>query len=178
MSFFNLPLLAFLKNGQQTPVSKDTVTPANSTPLPVEITGASGDVAINAANLNIEVQTSGFGPYPDSMQLTDGTDTLAVNGDGSLSAKTSGQSVGGWVTELSINPSTWTALPAHAGRNGLGIQNRSGQEIKINYDNSVVGYVGIVVPNNGERYYDLSAAVPVYVKSASSSCTINVEELA
>ena len=88
MSFFNLPIFSFLRNGQQVAVNKDTVTPANSTPLPVEITNATGDVAINAANLNIEVQLSAVGANADSVRIGDGTDTLAINADGSINVLT------------------------------------------------------------------------------------------
>lgn len=77
-------MFAFLRNGQQVVVSKDTVTPANSTPLPVELMGATGEVAINAANLNIEVRTSAYGANPDSVRVSDGTDELAINPDGSI----------------------------------------------------------------------------------------------
>lgn len=181
--FFNLPLLAFIKNGIQTAVSKDTVTPANSTPLPVEITSANGDVAINAANLNLEVQTTGFGPYPDSMQITDGVDTLAINADGSTNVvghlEASGQSIAGRVTDVTINNLTWTALPATplANRNALVIQNRSGQLIKLNYSSGVSGFTGVAVDHHGERSYDMGASIILYAKSETSSCIVTVEEI-
>lgn len=86
MSFFNIPTLSFFKDNVQVPVRKDTINPANSAPLPVELTGVNGDVAVNAANLNIEVQTSGFGSNPDSVRITDGVNTLSINSDGSVSS--------------------------------------------------------------------------------------------
>lgn len=181
MGFSNFPLLSFIKNKIQTPVSLDTVTPANSEPLPVLITGANGSVNINAGNLSLEVQTSGFGPFPDSMQITDGTDTLAINPDGSINTDTTagGQAGVGRVTLVTINNTGWTALPATplANRNAFCIQNRSGQEIKINYTNTDPGYVGMTIDFHGERNYDIGPAIIMYAKSISSSCVVNVEEI-
>ncbi len=92
----------------------------------------------------------------------------------------SGLKIGGRITEVELNTSTWTALPstALASRNALSIQNRSGIEIKINYDNSVSSYTGIVIPNNGERYYDISDSIIIYAKSLTGTPIINIEEIA
>lgn len=92
----------------------------------------------------------------------------------------SGLNIAGKVTEVTIDNTSWTAIPATAltDRNALGIQNRSGQAIKINYDNTVVGYVGMEISDGEERQYDITDAITVYAKSQTSSATINVEELA
>jgi hypothetical protein len=92
----------------------------------------------------------------------------------------SGLKTGGKVTEVTLNSSTWTALPATplTNRNAISIQNRSGIEIKINYDNGVSGYEGVIIPNNGERFYDITDTIVMYAKSTTGTPTINVEELA
>ena len=56
--------------------------------------------------------------------------------------KPSGLNIGGLITEVVLNSVTWTALPALplASRNSIAIQNTSGIEIKINYDNGVGTY--------------------------------------
>jgi len=46
-------------NGVSTKVSKDTAVPANSVPLPVEITGASGPINITAGDLNVQLSDQG-----------------------------------------------------------------------------------------------------------------------
>lgn len=91
-----------------------------------------------------------------------------------------GLSIGGKVTEVTIDSTSWTPLPATplAQRNALAIQNLSGIEIKLNYDNTIVGYVGMVVANGAERQYDITDAIVIYAKAASGTPTINVEELA
>ena len=88
--------------------------------------------------------------------------------------------IGGRITEVSVNDSTWTALPttALASRNALTVQNQSDREIKVNYDNTESGYVGIIIASGGERYYDIADAVTLYAKSESGTVTIAIEELA
>lgn len=92
----------------------------------------------------------------------------------------SGLKTGGLITEVTLNSTTWTAIPATplSGRNAIGIQNRSGIEIKINYSSAVVGYVGVVVPTGGERYYDITDQIVLYAKSTSGTPTITIEEIA
>lgn len=85
----------------------------------------------------------------------------------------------GRVTEVVVNSTTWTALPASplVGRKALSIQNPSATEVKINYSNSVPGYAGMVVlPNGGERGYSVDSSVVIYGKSVAGSVTLNVEE--
>jgi hypothetical protein len=66
----------FNLNGVATQVSKDTVTPANSKALPVELTGASGPINITAGDLN--VQLSDQGANPDVTRIGDGTNQLVI----------------------------------------------------------------------------------------------------
>lgn len=70
----------FTKNGSTVAVTEDTVTPSNNIPLPVKLTGVTGDITITAQNLNI--QSTHTGANPDSLQIGDGTDLLAINASG------------------------------------------------------------------------------------------------
>lgn len=92
---------------------------------------------------------------------------------------TTGLSTSQVVTEVTLNSSTWTALPATAlaNRNAIAIQNPSGQEIKINSDSGESGYVGMVIAAGGERQYDITDDIVLYGKSKAGSPTVNVEEL-
>jgi hypothetical protein len=94
--------------------------------------------------------------------------------------KVSGLNIGGRFTEVSIDNTTWTPVPATplADRNAMRIQNRSGQEIKINYDPLASGYTGMVLPNLAEIAYDIQPNVVLYAKSQTSACILNVEEIA
>lgn len=94
--------------------------------------------------------------------------------------KPSGLTIGGKITLTTIDNTDWYALPSTAleNRNAICIQNRSGQEIKINYDNTVVGYTGIAIPDKGERYYDISDSILIYAKSISGTAIVTIEEIA
>lgn len=91
-----------------------------------------------------------------------------------------GLSVSGKVTIVSINTSTWTALPATAltDRNAISIQNQSDETIKVNYDTGVSGFVGMEIPAGGERFYNITDDVVIYAKSSSTTVSIAVEEVA
>ena len=99
------------------------------------------------------------------------------NFSGSFSG--SGLKNAGRVTEVTLNDLTWTALPATplTDRNALAIQNFSGQLVKVNYDNSVSGFVGAHIPDGQERFYDITEDIIQYAKCASGSATVVVEEL-
>jgi len=61
-------------------VTKDTVDPNNTVPLPVEVVAASGST-INITAGDINVQTSHTGASFDSMRIGDGTNLLGINAD-------------------------------------------------------------------------------------------------
>ena len=108
------------------------------------------------------------------------TDDCVVQGQeltGSISS--SGLRNAGLITEVTLNSTTWTALPPTAltNRNALSMQNRSGIEIKLQYDPTTVGYVGMVVPDGYERQYDITENIVIYAKASSGNPVITIEEL-
>jgi len=70
------PLL-FTLDGADQAVTEDTGVPGNNRPLPVKLTDVTGDINITAGDLN--VQLSHAGATPDSVQIGDGAETLAIN---------------------------------------------------------------------------------------------------
>lgn len=81
--------IMFVRDGVDTEVNEDTVTPANNLPLPVKLVGLTGDVSITADNLN--VQLSAAGATPDSVRIGDGTDTALVTAAGELNVISTAQ---------------------------------------------------------------------------------------
>lgn len=71
--------LQFTRNGATETVTEDTVTPSNNRPLPVKISGITGDINITANDLNVSISH-----LNDSVKIGDGVDLLAVNADGSI----------------------------------------------------------------------------------------------
>lgn len=98
---------------------------------------------------------------------------------GNFSSTPSGLNIAGRITEVTLNDTTWTALPLAplTMRNAMRVQNPTSIEIKINYDPLVVGYVGIVVGPSGENYWDITDAIMVYAKSSSGNPVVNIEEI-
>jgi len=92
----------------------------------------------------------------------------------------SGLSKEGKITIVTLNSLTWTALPAVAlvDRNGMGIQNDTGIQIKLGYDIGEAGYVGWNVNANGEFFIDITDAVIIYGKSASGTPSVTIMEVA
>lgn len=72
----SLASLQYILDGVKVDVIEDTVTPANNQPLPVKLTGVTGDVNITANDLNVQLQHSGA--TPDSTQIGDGTTLLGI----------------------------------------------------------------------------------------------------
>lgn len=92
----------------------------------------------------------------------------------------SGLRNGGVVTEIMLRDDIWTALPMTplAMRNAIAVQNLSSVDIKLNYADDVVGYVGMVVAaNGGERFYDITDGIPIYAKASLGTPTVTIEEL-
>lgn len=79
--------IQFKLDGTDVDVLEDTVTPANNQPLPVKLVDAGGDLAINIANQNLEVQLSAASATPDSVRIGDGTETVEVNASGEMQVR-------------------------------------------------------------------------------------------
>ena len=110
--------------------------------------------------------------------LVDDTGRLITTASGTFAP--GGLTIGGKVTEVTLNSATWTALPATAltDRNHISIQNPSTSEIKLNYDNSIGTYTGVILGAGNERHYDITDSITIYAKSQSGTPTIIVEEVA
>lgn len=88
----------------------------------------------------------------------------------------------GRVTVVTVNDTTWTALPPTplTNRNQVNLQNESAADLKLNYDATIVGYVGMTLASGSERQYGIRDTITIYAKAepGSGSFAINVEELA
>lgn len=94
---------------------------------------------------------------------------------------TSGLKTSGRITEITLDSVNWTPLPAIPlqKRNAISIQNQDATiPIKLNYDNTVSGFVGVIVGANSERHYDITDSIIIYAKSQSGNPKVVVEEIA
>jgi hypothetical protein len=97
-----------------------------------------------------------------------------------LTASPGGLTTGGKITEVTLNSSSWVALPPTAltDRNGMGLQNPNATAIKLNFDNTEPGYVGWRIAPNGETFLDVKDSIIVYAKAEVGNPTLVVMEIA
>jgi hypothetical protein len=118
------------------------------------------------------------GLIPDDTKLTEYALRTKITDAIEGSFSPSGLRTAGKITVVELTDSEWRPLPATAlsDRNAIAIQNKSGVEMKINYTNTV-GYEGIVIENNGERFYDITDEIIIYGRLTSGTFNVNIEEL-
>lgn len=100
---------------------------------------------------------------------------MSVTGSVTLS----GLNKRGLITTVTLNDTTWTALPPTAlvDRNAMRIQNQSAVALKTEYDNTVVGFDGMLIVAGGEVMYDIKDNIKVYAKCQTGTVNVKVEEL-
>ena len=77
--------LSFIRNGASQDVIEDTVTPANNRPLPVKLESTSGEVTINAGDLDVNINHNGAN-Y-SSVRIGDGTTLAGVTTDNEVKVR-------------------------------------------------------------------------------------------
>lgn len=77
--------IQFRRDMLPTYVDEDTVDPANNVPLPVKLTGVTGDINITANDLHVQLSHSAANP--DSTQIGDGTEILQITAAGEALVK-------------------------------------------------------------------------------------------
>ena len=107
-------------------------------------------------------------------------DDIAVRTKGAISP--AGLSNGGRVTIVSVDESTWTAIPATplANRNGISLQNfETGANLLLNYDNTAPAAEGVNLVDNAERFYTITDSIVIYARVKPGGGTVNLicEEL-
>jgi len=92
----------------------------------------------------------------------------------------SGLTTGGLISEVPLTTGAWAALPTVplTGRNAICIQNLSGEAILINYVDTVGVTIGIMIPNGGQRYYDIGDSIILYGRAVAGTPSIIIEEIA
>lgn len=98
---------------------------------------------------------------------------------GTVGTVPSGLKTKGLITEITLNDTTFVALPTTAltGRSAIGIQNPSGIIIKLNFIVSPGGFIGWNIGPAGEFYTDITDAIEVFARATSGTPTITIMEL-
>jgi hypothetical protein len=139
----------------------------------------------NSIWAKIDSVTSKVGAFVTGTRLGDRhlLDVSIKESVGSIALPGGGGVSSGLTTEVTtVNDTAWTALPPTPllNRAGFSIQNQSGFQIKINFSQPA-GYVGVIIENAGERFYDINDSGVIYAKAIPGAGTISgiiIEELA
>ena len=105
--------------------------------------------------------------------------TKVVSGTITAAYAPSGLRNGGRISFVTVNSTSWTALPLSplSDRNGMSIQNQSNVEIAIQYVDTDPLYRGIKLAPNAERFYDIKDTIILSCKSSSGTPEILIEEI-
>jgi len=71
--------LSFTRDGVAQEIIEDTVNPANNRPLPVRLMDFNGEMTLNAANLDLNVQLSDQGANADVVRIGNGVNQVDIN---------------------------------------------------------------------------------------------------
>lgn len=166
--------LKFRLDGSVVEVVEDTVTPANNQPLPVKLSGTTGDINITAGDLN--VQNDHTGANFDSIRIGDGTETANITPENDLqvvdalqdSIQASSETVGTSAVQL--------ASTALANRKMITVVNESNQAIYLGGSNAVLTSDGYPVYPGEERTLKASATVAIWAIGEKAGQNVRVLE--
>lgn len=113
-----------------------------------------------------------------SIAISDGTNTLAINADGSLNTKTAV----GAAMKASAETVTTTAAQVLttplANRTSVIIQNEGTQSVYVGHDNTVTSSNGIKISKASSATLEVGDGVDIYMLSASGSMSVRFLEIA
>jgi len=132
-----------------------------------------------------------FGPPANGTGAAPGDPNLFIppvrifTSDGTVFSPTGGGSTG-TTFQVGINNTGWTLVPANVIDNivSLNIQNNTGQNVRLNFDNTEPGFLGQQLADQQERIYTLfpraiaDVTFLVYAKSELGAVTLDVEAIA
>lgn len=177
------------------PIALDATTLAALEDITATVTGT---VALDAATLAAledvtatvtatDLDIRDLTATTDSVSIGDGTETLAINTDGSINvefadtAKLNIVRSNNGCSHSAVSITT-TAAPivttALADRTTIHIQNRGSQAIYIGCDATVTSANGTMVPKGGSAQFDFSDAVALHAVTNSGTADVRIIELA
>lgn len=167
--------IKFRQDGAVVEVNEDTVTPANSAPLPVKLTSTSGDINITAGDLNVQLDHTGAN-Y-DSTRIGDGTTLVGVSANTDM--KVVDRADTAFVTSAVSVANTATQLVSSAltERKEIIVQNLESRAIFLG-NNLVTTSTGIRVPARGSITLKVGPGIDFYGITASGTADVRILELA
>lgn len=154
-----------------------TTVVTGGTPLDVNLVEADG-MTVNVTAGDIGVQLSATGATPDSVRIGDGTNELAVNGDGSINAvvATGGALTVSTDSAVSVGTSDTAVLAANASRRYVQLVNDSTATIYLRLGAGAATLnSGIRVnPNGGSFVIDSSNLYTGEIRAIAAAAASNL----
>lgn len=140
----------------------------------VDVSGSS--VTVSATDLDVRDLSAS----QDSVSISDGTDSLAIEPDGSINvnASESGLNSGNY-TNVSVGSTATDLLATElADRKQITIQNLGNKDIYIGTDASVTTSNGILIPKGGSGEFRFGPSLDIHAISPSGTSDVRILELA
>lgn len=115
----------------------------------------------------------------DSISISDGTDTLAIEADGSINVNSSEAGFSGCNYEAVTVNNTATDLLATelSGRKEITVQNVGNKDVYLGCDSSVTSSNGLLIPKGATASYRLGDSINVHAITPSGSSEVRIMEL-
>jgi len=167
----------FRLDGSVVEVLEDTVTPANNQPLPVKLTSVTGDIAITAGDLNVQLEHTGANF--DSVRLGDGTTLVSVSTNNDMQVVDRADD-GVATTAVSVDTTVGgvqLVSSALTERKYIEIQNLDSKSIFLG-PSGVTTSNGLRIPAKGSWSGKVGANVSLYAIAPSGTADVRILELA
>jgi len=140
----------------------------------VNIADGGNSITVDAVDLDIR----NLSASQDNVAISDGSDTLAINADGSINVK------GGSDTTIKTTTETVTTTAAEvlatplAGRREVTIQNEGSSDVYVGSVVGVTSATGIKISKNSSATYSWGDAVDIFMVAGSGSQSVRFLESA
>lgn len=151
-----------------------TATVSGTVALDAATLAALESITVTATDLDIRDLSA----TTDSVSIGDGTDTLAINTDGSINTVTAGCSTGASSAVSVTNTATQLVGSALTDRKTMTIQNRGSQGIYIGPNSGVTTTTGLYIPKGASAEYCFGPGLDVHAITSSGTADVRIMELA
>ena len=131
-------------------------------------------ITVTATNLDIR----DLSHASDSIKIGDGTDFLAINGDGSINAQFTESGYASWTVVAASVTTTESTVSALSGRIRVEIQNLGSSDVYIRQSTGVSASNGLKIPKGSSFEQSLDAGAAIFMVTGSGSSDVRIAQYA
>lgn len=140
----------------------------------VNVTQGTSPWVVSATDLDIR----NLSASQDNVAISDGTDTLAVNADGSINVQTVEAGYASWSVVALSATTTEASISALSGRLRVEIQNLGSNDVYIRQITGVSAANGLKIPKGSSYEQALDAGAAIFYVSAAGTADLRVAQYA